>query len=441
MLYKIVRPFAKIALGVYFRKIYIVNREVLQVDKPIILAANHPTAFIEPCILACWLDKPLSFIARGDLYVRSLLLRKIYDWVHMTPIFRREDTGYSNLTSNYATFEKCYKTLEKKMPLMILAEGSTCHEKRLRPMRKGTARIIFGALEKHGDMDIHLVPIGINYTNSDKFRSVAMIEIGEPIRCSDYTDLFNESAPKAVNQLTKEMGSRLKEKVIHINKKVDDELVELFFTLEENEIKETIFPVAVEKSDLFIAQKNIANYINELSSSEKELLKENAVAYYDKLSKNKISDHGLMNRNYDSFKNTIFAIVGFIPALLGYVLNIFPVWIGNLIAKKIAPSIEFRAATAIVFGSFLYLIYGFGLYLTGYLMGFGWWTFLLVLFPLLGYFYILYKEIIQKWSAAKKVNKCSEKLIDDLLDDRKVLKNMVALNLEMADDNNIAEAT
>ena len=79
MLYNIVRPFAKIALGLYFRKIYIANREAIPDDKPVILAANHPTAFIEPCILACWLVQPLSFIARGDLYVNSLILRKISD--------------------------------------------------------------------------------------------------------------------------------------------------------------------------------------------------------------------------------------------------------------------------------------------------------------------------------------------------------------------------
>lgn len=32
--------------------------ENLDWEKPLILAANHPTAFIEPCILACWLPKP-----------------------------------------------------------------------------------------------------------------------------------------------------------------------------------------------------------------------------------------------------------------------------------------------------------------------------------------------------------------------------------------------
>ncbi|MEO1263897.1 MAG: 1-acyl-sn-glycerol-3-phosphate acyltransferase [Bacteroidota bacterium] len=425
MLYTVTRPLAKIALGVYFRKIYIVNKEVLPKDKPVILAANHPTAFIEPCILACWLDKPISFIARGDLYVNNFILRKLYDFYHMTPIFRREDTGYSNLRSNYETFEKCYETLKKRRPLMILVEGRTIHEKRMRPMRKGTARIVGGALEKHGDMDIHLIPVGINYTDSDSFRSVAMIEFGNPIKCSDYTELFNSHFPKAVNQLTKEMGDRLKEKIVHINEEKDDALVEHFLKLVENEQDDRIFPVSSVDSSLFQKQKKIADKINGLSGDEKDDLLTKAEDYYQKLNRNKISDFGLMKRNYASFKNTLFAIVGFIPAMLGYALNCIPFLLGKMLSKKIAPSIEFRAATFIVFSAFLYLFSGIGLYLAGYLMGFGWQTFWLTLIPVLGYFYIVYKDIMKKRKAGRKAAQLSQTAINDFIRERNDLKKMV----------------
>ena len=425
MLYTVTRPLAKIALGVYFRKIYIVNKEVLPKDKPVILAANHPTAFIEPCILACWLDKPISFIARGDLYVNNFILRKAYDFYHMTPIFRKEDTGYGNLRNNYATFEKCYETLNKKRPLMILVEGRTVHEKRLRPMRKGTARIIGGALEKHGDMDIHLVPVGINYSDSDSFRSVAMIEFGEPIKCTEYTEMFNNQFPKAVNNLTKEMGDRLKAKVIHINDEKDDELVNQFLTLVENEKDDSIFPVASVDSSLFEKQKKIADKINNYSAEKKEEIKIKIEDYHQKLRRNKITDFGLMRRNYASFKNTLFAIIGYIPAMLGYVLNFIPFLFGDLLSKKIAPSIEFRAATFIVFSSFLYLFSGIGLYLAGYLMGFGWKTFWLLVIPALGYFYVVYKDIMKKRNAGAKAAKLNQTSFNDFIRERNDLKKMV----------------
>ncbi|MBK6903255.1 MAG: hypothetical protein IPH04_10715 [Saprospirales bacterium] len=68
MLYPITRPLAKIALSVFFRKLYLSGLENIDWEKPVILAANHPTAFIEPCILACWLPKPLHFMVRGDFF-------------------------------------------------------------------------------------------------------------------------------------------------------------------------------------------------------------------------------------------------------------------------------------------------------------------------------------------------------------------------------------
>ncbi len=422
MLYYISKIFAKIALGVYFRKIYLANTDVLPKDKPIILAANHPTALIEPVVLGCWLDRPLYYLARGDLYNNNLLFRKLYDWHHMTPIFRREDTGYSNLRSNYATFEKCFEKLLAKKPLMILSEGLTLHEKRLRPMKKGTARIIFGALEKHGDLDIHLVPVGVNYTDSDSFRTVAMFEFGEPIRCTEYTEMYRENPPKAIKKLTEELGKRLKSKVIHIEEKTDDDLVEMFLTLAENDKPDSLLPVSSDDSSLFVKQKSIADAINELPGDEKTELKAKAESYHGKLKKLGISDFGLVNRKSFSFINSMLVVLGALPALLGFLLNILPVWAGNSLAHKIAPSIEFRAVAAIVFSAFIYLFTGIGLYTAGFLMGYGWWTFALVLVPLLGYFFVAYRDFFIKWNAARKVAKCASGTVAELLNERDALK-------------------
>ncbi|MBK8490844.1 MAG: 1-acyl-sn-glycerol-3-phosphate acyltransferase [Saprospirales bacterium] len=94
MLYPITRPLAKIALSVFFRKLFLSGMENVDWNKPVILAANHPSAFIEPCILACWLPKPLHFMVRGDLF-----LKPVSNWVlrdlNMIPMFRMSDAGVS----------------------------------------------------------------------------------------------------------------------------------------------------------------------------------------------------------------------------------------------------------------------------------------------------------------------------------------------------------
>ncbi len=429
MLYHFSKSLAKIGLSVYFRKIYLVNTDVLPKDRPIILAANHPTALIEPVIMACWLGRSMSFIARGDLYKNNLLARKLYDWHRMAPIFRLEDSGYSNLRSNYATFERCFEILRKNKILMILPEGRTIHEKRLRPIRKGTARIIFGALEKYGDMDIHLVPIGVNYTDSDSFRSVAMLEFGEPIRCTEYSKLYEENPAKAINKMTQDLGKGLKSKVIHINDESDDDLVESFLTLAENDKSDSLLPISVNDNSLFEKQKSITDFINELSEKEKTGLKDKAESYYTKLKKLQITDFALIYRKSFSFSNSLLLVLGALPALLGYVLNILPIWIGNFIGNKAAPSIEFRAIAVIFSSSFLYLLYGIGLYSAGFMMGFGWRTLALISIPMLGYFFVAYRDLFQKWNAARKVAKWPSQTIDELLNERGALKSSADLQI------------
>ncbi|MEK7253838.1 MAG: 1-acyl-sn-glycerol-3-phosphate acyltransferase, partial [Bacteroidota bacterium] len=215
MLYQLTKPFAKLTLAVYFRKIYLSNLDVIPKDKPVIFAANHPTAFIEPCLLACWLDRRLHFLARGDLYLKPWL-RRLYDTYGLIPIFRLDDAGYGKLKFNFGSFDRVYNAFKEKKAVMILAEGRTKHEKRLRPIMKGTARLVFGAMEKYGDLDIHIVPTAVNYTNPDQFRSVAMIDFGAPIRASEYLEIYREHPFKAVTQLTREISKRLGERVIHV---------------------------------------------------------------------------------------------------------------------------------------------------------------------------------------------------------------------------------
>ena len=178
MLYPLVRPLATIAIWAFYRKIYLSNAHRIPKEGPVILAANHPTAFMEPCILACFQDRPLHFLVRGDLFKKNIfasLLRSL----NMLPVYRIQDGGYSNLKNNFSTFEDCFRALKDGKAIMILAEGRTIHEKKLRPIRKGTARIAFGALDKYGEMDLPIIPVGVNYTYADQPRSEVMIDFGE----------------------------------------------------------------------------------------------------------------------------------------------------------------------------------------------------------------------------------------------------------------------
>jgi glycerol-3-phosphate O-acyltransferase / dihydroxyacetone phosphate acyltransferase len=415
MLYSLTKPFAKIALAIYFRKIYLSNREVLPKDKPVILAANHPTAFIEPCILSCWLDRPLSFLARGDIYLNNFFVRKLYDWYRLIPVFRIDDAGYGHLKSNYDSFERCFQALSRNRVIMILAEGRTKHEKRLRPIMKGTARIVFGTLEKHGDLDIHVVPVGVNYTDSNHFRREVMIDFGEPIKASEYTGIYRENPARAINLITDEISKRLAEKVIHIENPADDDLVERLMELKRSERVEKVIPAYSPDRRPLEEEKSIANKVNSLPDPAKEALKKRVDAYFSSLKKLGITDRGLMDHVSYSVSSAVFLGIGWVPYLTGYVLNFLPLKFGDWLSRKLAKTIEFRASLSVVFSAFAYLFYWFLWLLAALIVRQTWLFAMLAIVPLSGYFAVIYRDIDKRWKACKQVSFLEDEQVEELV--------------------------
>lgn len=421
MIYSLVKPCAKIALSVYFRKIHISHRERIPKGKPVILASNHPTAFIEPCILACWHDEPLNFLARGDLYVQSSFIRKLYNWFHIVPIFRIDDTGYSGLKNNYDTFSKCYEALAANKIVMILAEGRTKHEKRLRPLMKGTARIVFGALEKYEGLDVHIVPVGVNYTNPDQFRSDVRIDFGEPIRVQDYVQTYNVNQAKAVTALTHDLRQHLAERIIHIADPADDEWVEPLLDIHRHEASPKSLPqFSTDPTPLF-EEKKLTDRLNKFTSDQKLNLKEKVGEYLNLLRKAGTTDRGLMDHiSYSLGSATLLGIL-WIPFIIGCVLNWLPLYLGSLFAKKKTKNIEFRASVAIFVSMVLYLIYWLLLLVCSLVIGKWWLIGMVISMPFLGYFALLYRDLDLRWKDCQRASVIDDSIEEKLLKMREEL--------------------
>jgi len=241
MFYTPLKYLARIALGINFKKIHLANLDKLPMDKPVLLVTNHPTAFIEPCIFGSYLDRPVHFMVRGDLFKKPLYAKLMND-IKMIPIFRRTD-GYDNIKNNYGTFEYVYELLKDGQLIQILAEASTAQVKRLRPLKKGTARMAFGALEKYGkDQDIMLVPCGLNYTAADEYRSDVMAVFGDPIPIQEFRAEHEASEAKAIRSLTNRLQDDLKKLIIHINEEEED-VYEYLFEIDRSDHMQPIFPM------------------------------------------------------------------------------------------------------------------------------------------------------------------------------------------------------
>ena len=416
-MYYFLRPVARIALKSNFRKIYLTNVDRIPKDKPVILAANHPTAFTEPCILACTLPYSLNFLVRGDFF-KNPIFRFLLESTHMIPIFRLQDGGYSKLRDNYATFEKCYDALKKNKVIMILAEGRTKHEKRLRPIQKGTARIAFGSYEKMGDLDIHIIPVGVNYTNSDQFRSDVMIDIGEAIKIKDYLDVYKADPFKAIKNMTDDIQSSMQERIITIKDDQDIELVESLFTLARNGAPAPVLPIVDPNPEPLRTEIKISEHINGMEPGDKEELKNQIQSYFKKLESNGITDKGLMQSYYSNPRTIFSLILGFVGFIIGHFGNFLPLrfsqWIGDTFPK----TIEFRHSVKIAAGLGVYLVFYTALLISAIILkNTAWWIFVLAL-PFFGYFSLVYRETYHSWKQARAVKQLSDSTLANLHEER-----------------------
>ena len=423
MIYSTVRPIAALALKIFFRKIYFTHRERLPIGKPMIIAINHPTAFIEPCVCACFLPTKLYFLVRGDLFKKDLF-KKMLNVLHMVPIYRMQE-GYHQLKKNEATFDFCYQALDEKKPIVILPEGRTIQEKRLRPIQKGLARIAFGTYEKYGDTDLHIIPIGVNFTQADQFRSVAMFEVGEPIRLKDYYDAYQENPQKTIRQVTTKVKEGLENHIVSIDKKEDEYLVESLFIIYRNGQKEKIIPTLSEDPQPLNAERRIANMVNQMPESEKENWSNKIKQYFYNLEKNKIDDLGLQQPELSASKNLFALAVGFIPFLIGYGINYPAFKYAQYFSLTNVKRLEFKAPVALAVALVLNIVIAL-LILTVGVFFWGWWAVLFLLGAFyLGKFALAYLEFWQKYKKAKTVQKVDASILEKLKIERKKFEKLI----------------
>ncbi len=423
--YRIVRPLARITLKTFFRKIYISGVEKLPIDKPVILAANHPSAFLEPCILATFLPRPLYFMVRGDFFQKALF-RTLLMSLHMIPIYRLKDIGIKGVKNNFSSLDYTYDLLKQKKTILILAEGGTVQEKRLRPIQKGTARMALGAIEKYPDLDVHIVPVGVNYTAANQFRSVAMLELADPIIVQNFLKSNKAHHPaKIIQEITQTLKKGLEKVVIIIDKKEDEALTEALFELYRNNYPKISFPIKSETNKPLQRERAIANMVNQLAKKDKKILMAKIKKYQNNLIQNQLKDAVIVQPNIYTKFGIIGIIFGFLPYLLGYLFNFLPVFLGKFLADKWVKEIEFYASVAASSALAAYLIYFSGLLILAAKFESVFLFIFILMIPFLGFFALQYQEYVKKWRNGRQFHQVSEAIINQLKEKRKGILRMV----------------
>ena len=405
MLYPLLRRPTGVTLRYFFPRIYMANTELIPTNKPVLLVSNHPTTFTEPCILACFLTRPLYYLVRGDFFEHPLSNAALRD-LHMMPIYRQRDGGYKNLKNNFGTIQGTYEWLSENKTVMILAEGTAIHEKRLRPIRKGPARIALHAMNQDPEMELYIVPVGVNYTNSIEYGTQVMVNFDKPFLASEYFGADKGPKGKAINAFTKRVTESLQKHIIIIENPEDDWLVnQLLMILRNNWLPQMSTGVGHDKEP-FLREKKLTDRLNQLPKEEKQAIKKDVKAYIKSIETFGVADDFVAHQDC-SATNSWIVYLGYLPYQIGRLIFSPPVALVKYITNQKIIFNEFYASVQIAawlgsIGLYLILLLVIGISFFGWLGVLG-----VAAIALLGHFTAKYKRRLNKMQsfwAYKKLN-------------------------------------
>jgi len=200
---------------VFYRKVVVQGKQNIPKGGHVIFTPNHQNALMDALALLFNIKRQLIFVARADIFSKKAIASILY-FLKILPIYRIRD-GVDSLQRNKEIFAKTVEVLEAGNGLVILPEGNHGGKRRLRPLKKGFARIAFQTEEANDfGMDIKIVPMGLDYSDYESFRSTLLINFGEPISLSDYYEIYRENQALALNRIKDDLAEAIRKVMIDI---------------------------------------------------------------------------------------------------------------------------------------------------------------------------------------------------------------------------------
>tara|TARA_R100000908_G_scaffold65235_1_gene53108 strand:+ start:103892 stop:104815 length:924 start_codon:yes stop_codon:yes gene_type:complete len=131
--------------------------------------------------------------------------------------------------------------------IMIFAEANHNLKKRIRPLSKGFTRVAFGGEEASDwELDIQIVPVGINYTAHREAQNTVHVVYGDPIPVNHYKSEFKEDENAAAQTMKADVSEAMKKLVFHVE------------DLEEYPVQEILWN-DLEPEEAILTDPNVVN--------------------------------------------------------------------------------------------------------------------------------------------------------------------------------------
>lgn len=359
--YNFLKYLAGFIIAFYYRVNYR-NIDKLPKGVAMIIVANHTNAFLDSLILGGRVPRKMYSLPRGTIFFdQSKFVLMIFRWARMIPVFRQME-GDEYLKRNFESFEFLKDALGKKESLQIFPEAICIQERRLKPSKKGAAKIMLGAEKKFGyNLNIQVVFLGMNYKHAPSFDSSLFLNYSRPYVIRDFFKLYQENEGRGINELTTFIDKMLKNQVIHIDDSSLDELVEQTELVYKPHLFQQYSLDKRKSLHQFIISREIAKAVNYFHKNQDERLvsvKNKLRQYVKQLDELGIKDHWLINKVYPlSILTLLVCLTLTLPLhIYGLLTNLIPAGIPKYLANKMVKKDEFYSSAVVLTAMTTYLV-------------------------------------------------------------------------------------
>ena len=325
----------KLAIGSFFRKIEITGKENLPKKGSAVFVVNHPNALIDPLLVTIIAGRQLHYIAGAEFFGNKLTSWFLRKQCNMVPVYRPNIYKGESVNNDHM-FEHCYKALANNGVINIFSEGTSEIERRVNSLKSGTARMVLGA-EKQINKKIPIIPIGLNYAESFRFRSDVLISIGESFTLDDIEETDEREIVKVH---TLRVWEKLKQQVIHIEDETLTTTIERLEYVFSNQLHDGKSIDSTESllKKKFKLTKELIKAIEHFNAKSPALIlsiQDQLEDYYQKIQE--IPMRGKL-MNYVNTNNSFLELLGltflFPLFLLGLAINAIPFYLAIAVFRK-----------------------------------------------------------------------------------------------------------
>lgn len=363
ILYHLLKGLVLFYQAFYFPFTVFRKREYLAFKGPGIVVSNHPNTMVDPLHVISRTPRQSFFLANASMFknpVAGFLLRHLY----CIPIARPgRDKGVKKV-DNEKSFEATYEHLEKGGVIYIAPEGGSEMERRLRPLKTGTARIALGTEARHNfSLGLKIYPAGLTYEHPTRCGSRLYMEAGDPITVADWRAAYEADPIQAARDMTDHLEARMRELLVHTD---DNEQDQLLYRLERVVQHDSPLPIDQHYDRIQHLLKGLKGLAQSKPEEYRELQKF-AAKYRQDLRQHKVTDRGISQQHKGLW--TAISLLGWPLWLYGRLNNIFVYEIPRWIELKMDLYIGYRTtikvvSSLVIFPLFYFLQYRLMAYFT-----------------------------------------------------------------------------